>query len=155
MHASCCLCNITLGIVDSCNAIESCFYTASYGGEINTIDNACNSDYACYNAARSNVGGFISPNLNVGDIPSGIVGCCNTGNATSASDGICFQANETTLSTQNPTCTIASVSVLATADSDSDLINKDEVELALGDFLTDLAHELYKHVKELAKNKKD
>jgi hypothetical protein len=33
------------------------------------------------------------------------------------------------------------------------LINKDEV--ALGDFLIDLAHELYKLVKELAKNKKD
>ena len=29
------------------------------------------------------------------------------------------------------------------------------LEVALGDFLTDLAHELYKLVKELAKNKKD
>jgi len=33
------------------------------------------------------------------------------------------------------------------------MINKDEV--ALGDFLIDLAQELYKLVKELAKNKKD
>ena len=41
------------------------------------------------------------------------------------------------------------------ANSGSDLINKDEVGLALGDFLIDLAHELFKLVKELAKNKKD
>ena len=92
---------------------------------------------------------------NVGDIPSGTIGCCNTGNATDQSEGICYQASETTLFTQDPTCSIAPVSVSATADSVTDLIDKDEVGLALGDFLIDLAHELYKLVKELAKNKKD
>ena len=137
--------NITLGIVDSCNAKQSCSGAAEDGGVILTIDNACNSDYACFKAAY----------YNVGDIPSGIIGCCNTGNATSASEGICYRANETTLFTQDSTCNASSASVSATADSGSDLINKDEVGLALGDFLTDLAHELYKLVKELAKNKKD
>jgi len=135
--------NISLGIVDSCNAKKSCFYAASYGNAILTIGNACNSDYACFRAAY----------FNVGDIPSGIIGCCNTGNATFRSEGICYKANETTLFTQDPTCIIAPVSVSATADSGSDLVNKDEI--ALGDFLIDLAHELYKLVKELAKNKKD
>jgi len=134
--------NITLGIVDSCNSTKACVYAASYGArEINTINNACNSGFACFKAAY----------FNVGDIPSGIIGCCNTGTATSASQGICYKANETTLSTQDDTCSSAPVSVSATADSD--LINKDEI--ALGDFLLDLAHELYKLVKELAKNKKD
>ena len=92
--------------------------------------------------------------IGIGDIPSGIIGCCNTGNATSKSEGICYRANETSLFTQDQTCSAsAPVSVSATADSGSDLINKDEV--GLGDFLLDLAHELYKLVKELAKNKKD
>jgi len=134
--------DITLGIVDSCNSTKACVYAASYGArEINTINNACNSGFACFKAAY----------FNVGDIPSGIIGCCNTGTATSASQGICYKANEITLSTQDDTCSSAPVSVSATADSD--LINKDEI--ALGDFLLDLAHELYKLVSELAKNKKD
>jgi len=134
-----------LGIVDSCNAKKSCFYDAAYGSVILTINDACNSDYACARAALSNVG----------DIPSGIIGCCNTGNATAESDGICYKANEATLVDKDPTCSNSSapVSVSATVDSGSDMINKDEV--ALGDFLIDLAHELYKLVKELAKNKKD
>ena len=150
--------NITLGIVDSCNARKACYYVANppfnndpnyvtpQGGNINTIDNACNSDYACYKAAGKNVG----------DIPSGIIGCCNTGNATSPTQGICYQTNETTLFTQDPTCPVsAPISVSATADSGpgSDLINKDEV--ALDEFLLDLEHEIYNLVKELAKNKKD
>jgi len=137
---------ITLGIVDSCKARVACRYSAAYGGDILTIDNACNSDYACYYAGNNNVG--------VGDIPSGIIECCNIGNATSSSEGICYKADETTLFTQDQTCSAsAPVSVSAMADSGSDLINKDEV--ALGDFLTDLAYELYKLVKELTKNKKD
>ena len=137
--------------MDSCNSDYACFYAAAYGGEIYTIDNACNSGFACYLAAAGPRP--IRSRDAVGDIPLGINGCCNTGNATSASEGICYQANETTLFTQDSTCGIAPVSVSATADSGSDLINKDEV--ALGDFLSDLAHELYKLVKELAKNKKD
>ena len=138
--------NITLGIVDSCNYDYACYKVAAQSGEeINTINASCNSDFACAYAASFNVGG----------IPSGINGCCNTGNATSASEGICYFANETTLFVQDPAC-IAPVSVSATADSGgSDSINDDSVPLALGDFLTDLAHELYKLVKELAKNKKE
>ena len=131
--------NITLGIVDSCNAKKSCSGAAEDGGVILTIDNACNFDGACFKAASRDVG----------DIPSGIINCCNTGS------DICYRANETTLFTQDSTCNASSASVSATADSVTDLINKDEVGLALGDFLTDLAHELYKLVKELAKNKKD
>jgi hypothetical protein len=112
---------------------------------INTIDNACNSDFACAYAAF----------YDVGDIPSGINGCCNTGNATSRSEGICFRANETTLFTQDSTCPVsAPISVSATADSGSDLINKDD-EVALDDFLSELEHEIYNLVEELAKNKKD
>ena len=116
-------------------------------GKIDAINNACNSDYACYKAAYNNVG----------DIPSGIIDCCNNGNATSAIEGICYYATETNLFTKDPTCPIsAPISVLAAADSGSeDLINKDEVSSALEDFLTDLEHEIYKLVKELAKNKKD
>ena len=141
--------NITLGIVDSCNSTKSCYFAAAYKGEINTINNACNSDYACWYAATGSC--CCGRCEKVGDIPSGIIGCCNTGTATNASEGICYKANETTLFTKDPTCSVAPVSVPATADSGSDLINKeDEVE-----FLTDLEHEIYKLVKELAKNKKD
>ena len=142
--------------MDSCNARYACYYAAAYGGadggEILTIDNSCNSDFACYLAAGARR--LSQAAYNAGDITSGIIGCCNTGNATFKSEGICYKANETTLFTQDPTCSSAPVSVSATADSVTDyLINKDEI--ALGDFLIDLAHELYNLVKELAKNKKD
>ena len=48
----------------------------------------------------------------------------------------------------------------ASSAADSDLINTDEDEdekkvVELGEFLTDLAHELFKIVKELTKNKKN
>ena len=92
-----------------------------------------------------------------GVIPSGIIGCCNTGSATSASDGICSYVNsDGSLSSKDNTCPVsAPISVSATADSDSgsDLINKEEV--ALDDFLSELEHEIYNLVKELAKNKND
>ena len=119
---------------------------------------SCNSDYACFAAAVN------------GDIPSGIIGCCNTaptptptpssrrhlsGGFSDPGQGICYLANEATLFTQDSTCSSAPVSVSATDDSGSDLIDKGEVALDLDDFLSDLEHEIYKLVKELAKNKKD
>ena len=137
---------IALGIVDSCNSNYSCFYAASNGNEIFKIEDACNSEYACYYAAYG--GNITSP---------GIIGCCNTGNATAPSEGICYKATGATLNISDPTCS-ASVSVSVTADSD--LINTDEDEdekkvVDLGEFLTDLAHELFKIVKELTKIKKN